>query len=386
MGLHPAELEALVALRHELHRHPELSGEEAGTASRIREHLAALGPDTLLDGIGGHGIAAVFTGSLPGPTVLFRCELDGLPIEECGRPAYRSTVVGLSHMCGHDGHMAIVTALAHLFRRRPPARGRAVLLYQPAEETGAGAAAVLADERFRALAPDYCFALHNMPGLPLGEVALRAGPVSCASRGMRIELTGSTAHASQPETGLSPAAALAQLLAQLPALGGGRPTDAAFAMATVTHAQLGEPSFGVAPGRAALWLTLRTGVDEAMERLVSRAEAMARTAAEAAGLSLAIGYEDVFHHCDNDEEATAILRAAMAATGTPEAAYPFPMRASEDFGLFGASARAALCLLGAGEQVPHLHNADYDFPDPLIETGADLFAAVAEALLGASGP
>ena len=343
-------------------------------------------PDELLEGLGGHGLAAVYAGAEPGPTVLFRCELDGLPIEERGRPAYRSRVAGCSHMCGHDGHMAIVTALAHLFRRRPPARGRAVLLYQPAEETGAGAAAVLADPQFQALDPDYCFALHNMPGLPLGHVALRAGPVCCASRGMCIDLDGATAHASQPETGTSPAQALAGLLTALPALGGGEPTAPDFAMATVTHARLGEPSFGVAPGSASLWLTLRTGVDAAMEQLVSRAEATVRAVAEAAGLSFAIRYEDVFHHCENDGEATAILRGAMAAARIPEAAYPFPMRASEDFGLFGGRARAALCLLGAGEASPHLHNADYDFPDPLIGTGADLFAAVADALLGAAGP
>jgi len=381
-GLSPDDLEALVALRRTLHRHPEGSGEEAATAARIGAYLAERGPDALLTGIGGHGVAAVYAGAAPGPTVLFRCELDGLPIEERGSPAYRSTVPGRSHLCGHDGHMAIVSALAHRFHRSPPRRGRAVLLYQPAEETGAGAAAVLADPQYAALQPDYCFALHNMPGLPLGHAALRAGPWSCASRGMRIEVAGSTAHASQPETGVSPARALAALLAQLPALGSGRPAEADFAMATVTHAQLGEPSFGVAPGAAHLWLTLRTGVDSAMARLVARAEAVVQAVAEAAGLGVAITYHDVFRHCENDPEATALVQRALAATGTPTAPYPFPMRASEDFGLFGDGAKAALFLLGAGEGAAHLHNGDYDFPDALINTGAAVFAAVAEELLG----
>ena len=375
------ELDSLVALRRALHRHPEGSGEEVATAARIRAYLADRGADALLSGIGGHGVAAVYAGPEPGPTVLFRCELDGLPIQELGSPGYRSTVPGRSHMCGHDGHMAIVSALAHRFSRFPPRRGRAVLLYQPAEETGAGAAAVIADPQYRALQPAYCFALHNMPGLPLGHVALRSGPWSCASRGMRIELTGSTAHASQPETGISPASALAGLMQQLPALGGGRPGDAAFAMATLTHAQLGEPSFGVAPGSASLWLTLRTGVDSAMARLVERAEATARSVAEAAGLALTISYHDVFSHCENDPEATAILQRALRATQTPEAPYPYPMRASEDFGLFAGTARAAMFLLGAGEDAAHLHNADYDFPDALIATGAAVFAAVADELL-----
>jgi amidohydrolase len=379
------EIDRLTELRRTLHRHPELSGEERRTAARMRDYLAELSPDRIIEGIGGHGLAAIYEGSGPGPTVLFRCELDALPIAETGRPAHRSTVDGKSHMCGHDGHMAMVTALAHHFARRRPETGRAVLLYQPAEETGAGARAVIADPKYAQLAPDFAFALHNMPGLPLGHVALQPGPVNCASRGMRIDLTGFTAHASEPEAGRSPAQALATLLQQIPGLGRQDSTGADFAMVTLTHARLGEPSFGVAPGEASLWLTLRTTLDDTMNALVARAEALAKQAGETSGLQVTIAYHDVFHHCENDAEATAVLERALDRTGTPRAAYTYPMRASEDFGLYGESARSAMFLLGSGENSPHLHHSDYDFPDELIARGAAVFAAAADELLGRRG-
>ncbi len=155
--------------------------------------------------------------------------------------------------------MATLAALARGLARQRPRRGRAVLLFQPAEETGAGAAAVVADPKFAEIAPDFVFAYHNMPGLPSGRVALAAGPVNCASRGMRIALSGKTAHASTPELGVSPMAALARLMPELASLGrGGALESADFAMVTVTHARMGEPAFGVAPGYAEIWATLRT--------------------------------------------------------------------------------------------------------------------------------
>src|SRR5690606_31326309 len=133
-------------------------------------------------GMGGHGVAMVFDSGKPGPTVLFRSEIDALPIEELGDVAHRSLVPGKSHMCGHEGHTTILAALARQFGRRRPATGRVVLMFQPAEETGAGAAGVIADPRYGTIAHDYAFSLHNLPGTPLGHVRLKPGVVNCASR------------------------------------------------------------------------------------------------------------------------------------------------------------------------------------------------------------
>jgi len=377
----PGRLARLVALRHELHRFPELSGQEAATAARIADYLAQYAPDDLLTGLGGHGVAAVFEGAAEGPTILIRAELDALPIEELSGADHRSTVAGRGHLCGHDGHMTMVAALAGDLTQRP-ARGRVVLLFQPAEETGKGARAVLDDPRFAALAPDFAFALHNTPGLPLGEVRLCRGPANCASRGMRVRLTGKTSHAAAPQDGISPMQAMARLMPALVALGPGGALDDGFALVTLTHARLGEPSFGIAPGEGALWATLRTVSDARMHTLCAEAEALVRREAGAEGLEVGIDYDDIFEACTNHPQAVAALEQALTAEQTPWQPMDAPQLWSEDFGQFGKGARAAMFWLGAGEAQPQLHNPDYDFPDALIPVGAGIFRRVIRQMLG----
>ena len=381
MVLTDADLSDFSAWRRLLHRAPDLSGAEAETACEVRRFLAPTAPDQVIAGLGGHGVAFVYRGQSPGPTVLFRAELDALPIEEISTFAHRSARAGSAHLCGHDGHMAILAATAQGLAAERPQRGRAVLLFQPAEEDGSGAAAVVADPKFPEIRPDFCFALHNMPGLPLGCAALRAGPVACASRGMKVVLKGRTAHASTPDQGASPMAAPAGLMPALTALGALGKLDEDFAMATVTHAEMGARSFGVAPGDAELWATLRTLTDARMERLCSEAEVLARGTATREGLALSIGYADAFAACDNAPEAVAHLAAALDAERVPYGETGQPILASEDFGVFGRAAPSALFLLGAGEDCPGLHNPDYDFPDVLIGIGARVFLRTARTLL-----
>ncbi len=375
------DLVDLIDLRRDLHRHPEISGEEQWTAARIVAFLAPLKPARILRGLGGHGVAAVFEGAAPGPTLLFRCELDALPIEEKSTAPYRSTVRGKGHLCGHDGHSTIMTALALGLSRRLPKRGRVVLLFQPAEETGAGAAAVIADPGFREITPDFAFSLHNLPGLPLGHVAIKSGPVNCASRGMRIALSGKTAHASQPETGISPMSAIATLMPALTGLSRSAPPAPDFRLATVTHASLGEKAFGIAPGDGEIWVTLRTLTDDGMADLCSEAEALARSSAESGSLGLDISYDDIFLHCENAPEAVDHLVRALDAEGVSHDERNLPMRGSEDFGRFRAIAPSAMFFLGSGETHPALHNPDYDFPEDLIAIGARIFMRVVRDIL-----
>jgi len=375
-------LSDLISLRHELHAAPELSGEEGKTAARITGALRTHDPDLLLTGLGGYGVAAAFEGPEDGPTDMIRAELDALPIAELTDAPHRSRCPGKAHLCGHDGHMMMVLALARDLAERRPARGRAVLLFQPAEETGKGAVALCADPGFELIAPDYAFALHNVPGLPLGEVALCTGPANCASRGMRVRLTGKTAHAAQPEAGLSPAQAMTRLMPGLTALSGGADLGPDYTLATLTHARLGAQSFGVAPGEAELWVTLRSTTDDAMQGLVARAEALVAAVAGAEGLAHAIAYDDIFAACTNHPEAVAVLRAALREEGVHPELRGLPQRWSEDFGQFGQSAKTAMFWLGAGRSHPQLHNPDYDFPDALIPIGAGIFARALRQLLG----
>jgi amidohydrolase len=338
-----------------------------GTAARIAETLRALGPREIVTGLGGTGVAAIFGEGDAG--LLIRCELDALPIFETGQPDWRSERPGKAHLCGHDGHMAILHAVAQSLSRVPP-KARVILLFQPAEEIGSGAEAVLTDPNFSRLGAQKAISLHNMPGLPLGSVALKEGPVNCASRGLRIRLTGRTAHAAQPDTGQSPGVAMARLIPALGALSRDLPLDDPdFRLATVTHARLGEATFGVAPGEAEIFVTLRTLLDDRMAALEAEARALVTEAA--AGFGQHIEVSEPFGHCVNHPDATGLLRQATAHL--PQHPEGQPMRASEDFGRFGAHMPSAMFLLGAGEQTPALHNPDYDFPDVLIETGAQVF-------------
>nr|WP_250810495.1 amidohydrolase [Neorhizobium tomejilense] len=371
----------LTAWRRKLHSMPEISSEEIATAAEVQGFLADTVPDRVVTGLGGTGVAVVYDSGLPGPTVLFRAELDALPIEEVGSPEHRSKIPGKGHMCGHDGHMAMLAALGRQFGRERPERGRVILLFQPAEETGAGAAAVVADEKFQELVPDYSFSLHNMPGLPLGHAWLKDGIVNCASRGLRISLTGRTAHASMPETGISPVPAVATLMPALTALSQGSIATGDMVLATVTHAAIGEPAFGIAPGHAEVWVTLRTMTDSQMEALTTRAEDLVHEIAAAGNLRCEMDYHDIFGHCENHAEAAGMLRAAMDAEGVPHDVGE-AMRGSEDFGRFATVSKSAMFFLGAGEDMPNLHNPNYDFPDDLIPVGTKIFMRVARDIFG----
>lgn len=380
--LQEQDFEALAKMRQSLHAMPELSGEEYLTASHIKALLTGFSPDTLIERIGGTGVAAVFTGSEPGDTVMIRCELDGLPIAETGKPAYRSKHPGRGHQCGHDGHMSIVLGVACALSRRPPARGRVVLLFQPAEETGTGARAVMADPRFTQFNPDHVLALHNLPGYERHRIVLKSGRINCASRGMRIRYTGKTAHASMPETGHSPALAMASTIRRISMLSTRSPLDEAFALVTVVHAVLGERAFGVAPGEAEIWATLRTVTDQRMERLVEEASALARGAAKEHALTCRIDFDDVFRACDNDDRLIETFRQSAADLGFDVTELDEPLRFSEDFGEYADVSPSAMFFLGAGADHPALHNPDYDFPDELIRSGALMFLATINRLLG----
>jgi amidohydrolase len=378
-----ADVVELTEFRHNLHRHPEVSGQEEWTAAQVVQALGPLRPHRLLTGLGGYGVAAVWETPEPGPTVMVRCELDALPIEELSEASHRSTLAGKGHLCGHDGHMAILMGLARRMSRKTPARGRVVLLFQPAEEDGSGAAAVLADARFADdLAPDWAFALHNMPGVPLGRAVVARGPANCASEGLRVVFRGRTAHASMPETGLSPAMALAALMPAALAEGPGGPVVPGFRLVSLCHARMGEPAFGITPADGELWLTLRTLLDDDMAALRDRVMELARALAAQHGLAVAFTHHDRFAACTNDPEATVVITRSLDALGIAHDARGFPMRASEDFGLFGSQARSAMFLLGAGEARPALHNPDYDFPDDLIPQGVAIFESILRELLG----
>jgi amidohydrolase len=267
--------ELLVNLRKELHKFPELSGYEEMTSIRISRFLKELEPDEIIGNIGGKGLAASFRGNSTEPRVMIRAELDALPINESNDFDYRSTVSGVSHKCGHDGHMAIAAGVAKNFATERPAKGEMIVLYQPSEENGRGAYEVVNDPLFDSIQPDYILALHNLPGFERNEIILRDGVFAMASVGMIINLAGRTSHAAEPENGISPTKAVSRILNELPVLAD-RKEFRHFTLATIIHVKIGEVAFGTNPGEAVVMATLRAYDNVEMEKLTGMAEKLVK--------------------------------------------------------------------------------------------------------------
>jgi len=372
----------LTTLRHDLHRHPELSGREEETAGRIRtffrEHCPA---DEVISGIGGHGLTFIYNYPQPGPTVMIRCELDALPMQEPNDFAHRSVNEGVSHKCGHDGHMTILADLALRLQEQPPARGRVVLFFQSAEETGEGAEAALQDTRFTAQAPDYVFALHNIPGAPLHEILLTPTSFSPAVQSFSIHLTGKEAHAAEPENGRNPAAAISRIVAALAPLNVHDPSRENFCLLTPVHLTLGQKAYGISPGEGELHYTIRCWTETGLEQLKTLIRQEVSRISSGEELQHAINWFEYFPATINSPEARAVVQSA--ATGlsksVSERAHGFTF--GEDFGWLAEKYPSAMFGLGAGKNCPALHHAAYDFPDELIDTGAALFAGIVYSLL-----
>lgn len=360
----------LIQLRHTLHQFPETALEETQTAQRILEFFKPFAPDLTIKKLGGTGLAFVFKGAKPGKRILFRCELDALPIEDLKKSEHQSQIPGKGHLCGHDGHMAILCGLGEKLSQNRPLSGEVVLLFQPAEETGDGARAVLADPRFEQIRPHFAFALHNLPGFPLHQVVMRKGTFAAGSTGMSIFLTGKTSHSAHPEAGVNPAQVLARLIQELPKL----PQESGgFTLLTLIHAELGSLAFGTSAGRGSLSMTLRAFNQPDLDRLIEKVKAKALALAKEEELNVEFGFVEQFAVSVNDFELYPVVEKAAQKLGFSLTEKAEPFRWSEDFGLFSQICPSFLFGLGSGENCPQLHEGTYDFPDELIESGIKIF-------------
>src|SRR5699024_9882230 len=201
-----------IETRHYLHQHPEVSVCEENTAAYIVETLQKIGLSSIHHDFFEAAILAEISADKPGNTVLIRCELDALPIQETNTNlSYKSNKAGVSHKCGHDGHMTILLGLAEKLKQTPPKTGKVLLLFQPSEENGRGAEGVLKSGILQNYAIDFMFALHNVPGFPLGSVVCRPGSFTPSVESLTVELIGKTSHAGMPEKGVNPALTIAKL-------------------------------------------------------------------------------------------------------------------------------------------------------------------------------
>lgn len=373
------------ALRRELHRHPELSGQESSTAQRIINFAKQYQPTTIISPIGGHGLAIVYEFSNKGPCIMIRCELDALPVEEANAFEHRSVVKGVSHKCGHDGHMAIVAGLMSRIEEQAFTKGKIVLLFQPAEETGQGAPAVLKDPAFPAIKPDYLFALHNLPGEPLHQIIIVEKRFSATVQSLAIHLQGKQSHASEPEKGINPAPAIAYITQRFAELVNDEVKDESFALLTPVYSRMGAPAYGISAGEGELHYTIRTWSEEKMQKLKEILLMIIADACAAHSLQFQIDWFDFFPSAVNDARCNQIVREAAVANGLSIKEQPVPFRFGEDFGWYTTEYKSALFGIGAGVHHPALHHADYDFPDAIIETGIKMFGNIILQALHTNG-
>lgn len=370
----------LKQFRRILHSNPEISGMEKETSARIIEFLKKCGPDEIITGVGGYGIVATWDSGINGEEIAFRSELDALPIDEINEFDHKSINAGASHKCGHDGHSTILCGLAQWLSINKIPRGKVKLVFQPAEENGEGARAMLGDEKFATVKPDFIFALHNLPGYPLSEVVIKDTIFTAAVNSIIINLYGKTSHAAEPEHGINPALAVSDILRESILMENNRPEKEDMRVITPVYVELGEKAYGISAGKASVHFTIRCWNDQNLRQLEQDIEQLAVKTAEKHGLKVEFEYTQTFHANLNDVSATNMVRAAVASKKYAITERTYPFKWGEDFGLFTSLYKGCMFGLGAGENIPALHNPDYDFPDELIETGVNLFSGIIEEI------
>ena len=230
--------------------------------------------------------------------------------------------------------------------------------------------------------PDLAFAINIEPGRPFGYVSTRPGLMNCASLGLKITLHGKTAHAADPEDGISPSLAVAEFIQKISEFNHGDELNNNFRLTTVTHVQIGEQTFGISPGDASIFVTLRTSNDDSLSQLDKDVRGLVSNISKQSELNFDFEIFDHFAASINDKEAHDIAVNAMKALNINYGSIGVPMRASEDFGIFGKQSKAAMLCLGPGEDYAALHNPDYDFNDDLIPIGTGIFERITRDLLG----
>ena len=364
-----------IQFRREIHQNAELSGHEKHTKERLRRFISAFHPSEIIE-VGRYGLIFVFKGDLPGPSIMIRSEMDALPIQEVNTFTHKSIHKGVSHKCGHDGHMAILANVAYRLSTQPLKRGTCYLLYQPAEEIGEGAKEVFNDPVFQSLKIDRILALHNLPGFPKKAILVKNGPFTPAVSSIAVKFQGKTSHAAEPENGLNPGAAMSEFLLQCLALIQADPNKDDFFLVTPIHMTLGEKNYGISAGHGEVHLTLRSIQSTILSDRFEQIKRIAEILGKEAGLQISIETIEDFKANINESQVVDDVRQAAKELGMNLQEMQAPMKWGEDFGLLSQEIPGAMFGIGSGEESPALHNDDYDFPDDLIEVGGTLFERV----------
>lgn len=364
-----------------LHSHPELAMQEAGTAEYIATVLRGLGEFEVVTGVGKHGIVASLKVGDGDKSIALRADFDALPIQESNNLHYCSKTPGLSHLCGHDGHTAMLLGAAKHLAETKNFNGTLRLFFQPAEETMQGAPAMIADGLFERFPVDNVFAMHNMPGLELGKLYFTEGDTMAAVDSWEVVLTGKGGHGAFPELAVDPVVAGSSLVMALQSVVARNVAPSHSAVVTVGAFQAGEAG-NVIAHTATLRLSIRTTTASDRILVLNNIRRLVHQQAESFGCSAEIreGQPGAVLHNDPEETRKA-ARIARAALGEDKVSEKGPTYlGSEDFAFMLQQKKGTYCFLGNGDS-KFVHHPEYVLNKDILPIGAAYWVALAEGWL-----
>lgn len=370
----------IIEWRHDLHANPELLYDVHRTASFVARKLKEFGCDEIATGIGRTGVVGVIEGTArsSGKTIGLRADMDALPIDEIKDLPYKSRIPGVMHACGHDGHTAMLLGAAKYLSQTRNFDGRAVFVFQPAEEGGAGAKAMIDDGLMTRFSLQEVFGMHNRPGLAVGDFAIRRGAVHAAMDEFAIAIEGKGGHAAKPHLCLDPIVAGAQIVNSIQSIVSRNTDPLQAAVVSVTRFHSGE-AFNVIPQTASLGGTVRTFDPRIRDSIEARIAEIAEAVARAHGVSATVSYERKYPPTRNHEAQTdfaAAVASDVAGAGHVDVSIA-PDMGAEDFAFMLEEAPGAIIFLGNGPTADH-HNPAYDFNDEIIPYGTSYWIRLVE--------
>lgn len=369
----------MMAWRHDLHTNPEFGFEERRTAAFVAKSLRSFGLD-VVEGIGGTGVVGTLTRGSSNRAIALRADMDALRITEQTDLDYASQAQGTMHACGHDGHVSMLLGAAQILATQGGFDGTLRFIFQPAEEWGQGAAAMLADGLLTRLPFDEIYGLHNMPGLPLGHFATRAGPIMSAEDIFEITLSGRGGHASRPQAGREVMLPACALVMELQSIVSRRLDPADIGVVSVTEI-LTDGTRNVLPGLARILGDARSFRPEVSATIEAEMRRITAGIATAHNIEASLDYRREFVPLVNDPNlSAAFTSAAKTVSKTVDGTAP-AITASEDFARFLTFVPGCFAFIGNGEASPQLHSPFYDFNDKALTHGANAHVAIARAQL-----
>ena len=381
----PSDIKELIDVRRDLHTHPELAFEEVRTSGVVAERLRALGLD-VRTGVGKTGVLATVKGGRPGKAVLLRADMDALPIQEENPGPYRSQVPGKMHACGHDCHTSILLGVAkQLVNEAASLPGAVKLCFQPAEEVGGGALAMIADRALEDPKPDAAFGLHVWQDLDLGKVGVTSGPFMAAVDEFTVTVTGKGAHAAMPHFGVDPVVCTAHMVAALQSIASREVSPLLEVVVSVTRIHAGT-AFNIIPDTARMNGTCRVFDQGMWKELPGRFERIVLGVAQAFGCTARVDYQRHNRPTVNDPAMAEIARAAaIEVVGRENVVQDIRTMGGEDFSWFLDQVPGCFIAIGSRNVSKGLvhehHHPLFDVDEGCLEIGAEVLMHTAHKFL-----